>query len=64
LKTFHNKAEAGQIGKTLLMPGDPLLAKYIAETYLRTPFVTTRSETCMDIPVITKAAKCQCKAAE
>lgn len=34
MKTFHNEAEKGQIAKTVLMPGDPLRAKYIAETYL------------------------------
>lgn len=32
--TPHNKAEKGQIAKTVLLPGDPLRAKYIAETYL------------------------------
>ena len=32
--TPHNAAEKGQIAKTVLMPGDPLRAKYIAETYL------------------------------
>ncbi len=32
--TPHNKAEKGQIARTVLMPGDPLRAKYIAETYL------------------------------
>ena len=32
--TPHNKAEAGDIAKVVLMPGDPLRAKYIAETYL------------------------------
>lgn len=32
--TPHNKAERGQIAKTVLLPGDPLRAKYIAETYL------------------------------
>ena len=34
MKTFHNEAEAGQIAKTVLMPGDPMRAKYIAEKYL------------------------------
>ncbi len=34
MKTFHNEAGPGQIGKAVLMPGDPLRAKYIAETYL------------------------------
>ena len=32
--TPHNKAEARDIAKVVLMPGDPLRAKYIAETYL------------------------------
>ena len=32
--TAHNKAEVGDIAQTVLMPGDPLRAKYIAETYL------------------------------
>lgn len=32
--TPHNEAKAGDIAKTVLMPGDPLRAKFIAETYL------------------------------
>lgn len=32
--TPHIKAEKGQIAKTVLMPGDPLRAKFIAETFL------------------------------
>lgn len=32
--TIHNSARLGQIAKTVLMPGDPLRARYIAETYL------------------------------
>lgn len=32
--TAHNGAEKGQIAKTVLMPGDPLRAKFIADTYL------------------------------
>lgn len=32
--TPHNKAEKRQIAKTVLLPGDPLRAKYIAENYL------------------------------
>jgi len=32
--TPHNEAKAGEIAKTVLMPGDPLRAKFIAETYL------------------------------
>ena len=34
LPTPHNGALIGQIAKTVLMPGDPLRAKFIAETYL------------------------------
>ena len=32
--TPHIEAKNGEIAKTVLMPGDPLRAKYIAETYL------------------------------
>ncbi len=35
--TPHNAAKDGDIAKTVLMPGDPLRAKYIAETYLENP---------------------------
>lgn len=34
MSTPHNTANLGDIAKTVLMPGDPLRAKYIAETYL------------------------------
>lgn len=30
----HNEAKVGEIAKTVLMPGDPMRAKYIAETFL------------------------------
>lgn len=33
--TPHNKAKPGDIAKTVLMPGDPLRAKLLAETYLQ-----------------------------
>ncbi|MGE7672653.1 purine-nucleoside phosphorylase [Lysinibacillus sp. NPDC094403] len=34
MTTPHNTAKVGEIAKTVLMPGDPLRARYIAETYL------------------------------
>lgn len=34
MATPHNNAEKNQIAKTVLMPGDPLRAKKVAETYL------------------------------
>lgn len=34
MSTPHNAASEGQIAKTVLMPGDPLRAKYIADNYL------------------------------
>ena len=42
MKTFHNEAEAGQIAKTVLMPGDPLRAAYIAPNYLEDAFCYNR----------------------
>ena len=35
--TPHNEAQFGQIAKTVLMPGDPLRAKFIAENFLTDP---------------------------
>ena len=32
--TPHNTAKVGDIAKTVLMPGDPLRAKFIADTFL------------------------------
>ncbi len=37
MPTAHNNAAKGDIAKTVLMPGDPLRAKFIAETYLENP---------------------------
>ena len=43
--TPHNGAKVGDIAKTVLMPGDPLRAKFIAENYLEKPvcFNTVRN---------------------
>lgn len=45
IPTPHNAAKKGDIAKKVLMPGDPLRAKYIAETYLENPvcFNTVRN---------------------
>ena len=37
IPTPHIEAKAGDFAKTVLMPGDPLRAKYITETYLEGP---------------------------
>lgn len=34
MATPHNEAKIGEIAKTVIMPGDPLRAKYIAENFL------------------------------
>ena len=34
---IHNEAKKGEIAKIVLMPGDPLRAKYIAENFLDNP---------------------------
>lgn len=43
--TPHNTAKQGEIAKTVLMPGDPLRAEFIAKTYLENPvcFNTVRN---------------------
>ncbi len=35
--TAHNSAACGDIAETVLMPGDPMRAKFIAENYLKSP---------------------------
>jgi len=37
MATIHNKSNPGDIAKTVLMPGDPLRARYLAENYLDNP---------------------------
>ena len=37
MSTPHNSANYGDFGKTVLMPGDPLRAKFIAENFLTDP---------------------------
>lgn len=37
MPTPHIAAQAGDFAKTVLMPGDPLRAKFIAETFLENP---------------------------
>ena len=34
MPTPHNQANVGEIAETVIMPGDPLRAKYIAENFL------------------------------
>ena len=34
MSTWHNQAEVGDIAESVLLPGDPLRAKFIAERYL------------------------------
>lgn len=41
IPTPHISAKEGDFAKTVLMPGDPLRAKYIAETYLENPRLVT-----------------------
>lgn len=37
MATAHNEAEKGEIARIVLMPGDPLRARHIAQTYLDQP---------------------------
>ena len=41
MPTPHNSAKKGDFAKTVLMPGDPLRAKFIAETFLDEPKLVT-----------------------
>ena len=41
MSTPHLRAEAGEFAETVLMPGDPLRAKFIAENYFDDPVLVT-----------------------
>lgn len=41
MSTPHNRANPGDFAKTVLMPGDPMRAKFIAETFLENPRLVT-----------------------
>ena len=41
MATVHINADQKDIAKTVLMPGDPLRAKFISETYLENPRLIT-----------------------
>lgn len=43
MSTPHNKAEQSEIAETVLLPGDPMRAKYIAEKFL------TQTQICNDV---------------
>ncbi|MDG2830109.1 purine-nucleoside phosphorylase, partial [Vibrio parahaemolyticus] len=45
MTTPHNSAKKGDIAETILLPGDPLRAKFIADNFLENPvlFNTVRS---------------------
>ena len=55
--TPHNHAEIGDIAEKVLLPGDPMRAKFIAENFLED--AVCYNEVCMDLPVFIKAKKCQ-----
>lgn len=44
--TPHNSAPEGAFAKTVLMPGDPLRAKFIAETFLTDPKLVNTIRNC------------------
>ncbi len=43
IPTPHITAKAGEIAKTVLMPGDPLRSKFIAETFLENPVLVNNT---------------------
>ena len=50
IPTPHIAAKQGEIAPSILLPGDPLRAKYIAETYLENPML---QEICSATPDFT-----------
>jgi purine-nucleoside phosphorylase len=55
--TPHINANKGDFGKVVLMPGDPLRAKWIAENYLKEPKLITSVRGILGYTGLTKAGK-------
>lgn len=55
MSTPHNNAQNGDFAKTVLMPGDPLRAKFIAETFLEIRSLSTTSAVYRATPAPTRA---------
>lgn len=49
--TAHINGKLGDFASTVIMPGEPLRAKFIAENYLLDYQEVTMFATCWDIPV-------------
>ena len=47
MSTPHNAANPGDFAKTVLMPGDPLRAKFVAENFLEDPKLVTSVRNCL-----------------
>lgn len=56
MATPHISAEKGDFAKTVLMPGDPLRAKFIADTFLQDVRQVTGVRGCWVLPVPMRAA--------
>ena len=56
MSTPHISAEMGDFAKTVLMPGDPLRAKFIADTFLQDVRQVTGVRGMLALPAPTKAA--------
>lgn len=57
--SVHIGAKKGEIAETILLPGDPLRAKWIAETFLKTLYALTKLEVCTAIQEPTKVSLSQ-----
>lgn len=55
MATAHIAAEKGAFAKTVLMPGDPLRSKFIAETFLENPVLVNDVRGVQATPAHTKA---------
>ncbi len=57
MPTPHNQAKRGDFAKVVLMPGDPLRAKWIAETFLENPVLVNSVRNIFAYTGTTKSGK-------
>lgn len=58
IPTPHITAKEGDFARTVLMPGDPLRSKFIADNYLENAVLSTTRAACRATPAPTRASAC------
>jgi len=60
--SIHIDGKRGDIAETILLPGDPLRARFVADTYLDNAVCYTKIRNVLDLPAHTEGNLFRCRA--